>query len=316
MEEQNNKKQTIKKIIKLVGKAVSILSILFVIRAIYKLGFDFSNIDNWPIFILVVIICVLIKTGTVFLSGSAWYGWLALFTGKKDKHKEAVAVYAKANIGKYLPGNVMHYVERNLFAGKLGMSQKKLAAASVLEVLTLVSVAFIMAVVVSASQLKIALHKVGESYKAMIALVIALGILFVAVVFFVFRKKIKQFLEDVSPKELLLTVLRNMFLDGMVLFLLGSVMVVLYCYMGGTFELQTAAKIISGYVIAWVLGFVVPGAPGGVGVREIVILLLLESVIGGGLVTTLSITHRLITIIGDFLAYVLRLALVPAKQKE
>ena len=299
-----------KKIIKLVGKAVSILSILFVIKAIIELGIDFSNIDNWPVFILVVFICVLIKTGTVFISGSAWYGWLALFTERKDKQKEAVAVYAKANIGKYLPGNVMHYMERNLFADKLGMSQKKLAAASVLEILALVSVAFIMSVAVSISQLKIALYEVlGESYKVMIAVVFVLGIFFVAAVVFVFRRKVRQFLTNISPKELILTVLRNMFLEGLVLFLLGAVMVVLYCYIGRAFELQTAAKIISGYVIAWVLGFVVPGAPGGIGVRELVIKLLLGSVMGEGIVVTLMITHRLITIIGDFLAYVLQMNL-------
>ena len=93
-------------------------------------------------------------------------------------------------------------------------------------------------------------------------------------------------------------------------------MVVLYCYMGGAFQPRTAALIISGYVIAWVLGFVVPGAPGGIGVRELVITLLLSGVMGEGLVVTLSITHRLITIIGDFLAYVLRFALVSGSETK
>ena len=314
MEEKQTKKWNAKKILKLVGNAVSLLSIVFIVRAVIVLGFDFSHVDNWPVFLAVVLLSVLIKTATVFVSGTAWYGWLAYFTGKKDKLKEAVVVYAKANIGKYLPGNVMHYVERNLFADKLGMSQKKLAAASVLEVLTLITVAFLMAVLVSANQLKLALIKVfGERYLIVICAVLLAGVIFVLLVFAVFRNKIRCFLKENSLKELVLTVLRNMLLNGIVLFSLGAIMVILYCYMGGAFTLSSAALIVSGYVIAWVLGFVVPGAPGGIGVRELVITLLLGNVMGEGMVVTLSVTHRLITIIGDFLAYVLRLALVERK---
>ena len=69
--------------------------------------------------------------------------------------------------------------------------------------------------------------------------------------------------------------------------------------------------IISGYIIAWVLGFIVPGAPGGIGVRELVITLLLGSVVGESMVVTLSVTHRLITIIGDFMAYLVRFLIQP-----
>ena len=312
MEESPKKRINLKKLAKTAGSVISILSIVFVIRAVIVLGFDFSSITNWPVFLLVVLICVLIKTGTVFLSGTAWYGWLSLFSGKKDKLRDAVIVYAKANIGKYLPGNVMHYVERNLFAGKLGMSQKKLAAASILEVMALVFVAFLMSVLVSAAQLKKALHEIfGESYVLVVGAAIILGLLAVCVIVFLFRKKLKGIFENLGAKEVAATVLRNMLLEALVLFLLGVIMVVLYCYMGGSFQLQSAALIGSGYVIAWVLGFVVPGAPGGIGVRELVITLLLGSVMGEGLVVTLSITHRLITIIGDFLAYVLRFLLMP-----
>lgn len=307
---EKDKKSLIKKGIKIVGKLIFILSLVFVARAVYVLGFDFSSVENWPVFLLVTLACALVKCITVYISGSSWYGWLSFFSGKKGQLKEGLCVYAKANIGKYLPGNVMHYVERNLFADKLGISQKKLAASSLFEVISLASVALIMAFVVSFGQLQSALYNIlGEHYVQIILGVVLAGILAAAAVFFLFRKKILSVLSGYRLKDFITMLLLNLLRYGIVLILLGILMVVLYCYMGGSFTWEKACLIVSGYIIAWVLGFIVPGAPGGIGVRELVITLLLGSVVGESLIVPLSITHRLITIVGDFMAYLVMLVI-------
>lgn len=298
----------VKKIVKYIGKAVSLLSIVFIIRAVYVLGFDFSAVNNWPVFIGITLLCSVAKCATVYVSGTAWYRWMNFFAGTKCQRKEALCVYAKANIGKYLPGNVMHYVERNLFAGKLGVSQKKIAASTVFEVFTLVSAAFVIGVSVSFGQLQSAFYNVfGENYVQIIIGVILLGIVCLVVVGILFKKKIMSVMAEYKFSDFLSTYIGNVLLYMVVLITLGIIMVVLYCYMGGTFEFRSAALIVSGFTIAWVLGFIVPGAPGGIGVRELVITLLLSSVVGESLIVTLSVTHRLITIVGDFMAYLVML---------
>lgn len=301
-------KKNLKKYIKVIGNIVSILSIVFVIKALFTLGFDFHSITNWPAFIGIVIACAATKAATVYVSGSAWYGWLSFFSGVNDKYKEGVLVYAKANIGKYLPGNVMHYVERNLFADKLGISQKKLAVSSLFEILSLVGSALIIAVLVSFRQLKDALYQIfGDGYVGIILGALAAGLVFLALFCVLLRKKLKVILKDYTLANFLKRFVCNLLLYGVSLSLLGVIMVVLYCYMGGSFDFKSAELIISGYIIAWVLGFIVPGAPGGIGVRELVITLLLGNVVGQGMVVTLSVTHRLITVIGDFGAYLVML---------
>ena len=213
---------------------------------------------------------------------------------------------SKAHVA--MQGNVMHYVERNLFAGKLGISQKKIAASTVFEVFTLVSAAFLIGITVSFGQLQSAFYSVfGENYIRIIVGVIVAGIACVIVAGFIFKKKLVNMLAEYKLSDFLLTYIGNVLLYMIVLITLGSVMVVLYCYMGGTFQLRSAALIVSGFTIAWVLGFIVPGAPGGIGVRELVITLLLSSVVGESLIVTLSVTHRLITIVGDFMAYLVML---------
>lgn len=304
----------LKKIIKYFGKAISLLSIIFIIRAIYTLGFDYSAVDNWAAFLGIMVICVIVKCVSVYISGSAWYGWLSFFSGKKGLLREGVCVYAKANIGKYMPGNVMHYVERNLFADHLGISQKKLAISSVFEVLSLVGVAFIMAFAVSAGQLRDVLHVILiDGNRSCLWIAAVLGVLGVAVLWYVMRNKIRYIREEYSVKDFVIVLLRNMCLYAVTLILLGLIMVVLFYYLGGECTWANTLLIISGYIIAWVLGFIVPGAPGGIGVRELVITLLLGGIAGEGLVVTLSVSHRLITIIGDFLAYLVMLFIRPKK---
>lgn len=308
----SEQKKLVKKGIKILGKLVSVLSIVFIVRAVYVLGFDFSAVDNWGVFLGVTLLCTIAKCITVYMSGNVWYGWLSFFSGEKNKRKEAVCVYAKANIGKYLPGNVMHYVERNLFADKMGITQKKLAISTVMEVFSLVTVSLVIAVVFSFNQLQQALHQVlGENYGKIILAVILAGIAVAVAAVILFRKKLAGILKDYSAAEFVKTFLKNMVWYALVLGTLGAIMVVLYCYMGGQFTLESAKLIISGYIIAWVLGFIVPGAPGGIGVRELVITLLLSSVVGESLVVTLSVTHRLITIVGDFMAYLVRIFIQP-----
>ena len=238
----------------------------------------------------------------------AWACWLHFFAGKKIDRREAVCVYAKANIGKYLPGNVMHYVERNLFATNLGISQKKLAVSTICEVIGLVLVAFLLAISVSAGQLVQSIRLIfGESYVRIILGVIAVGLAAVLAAAFLLRKKLTAQLKEYSLKEFGKTLAETMVLYGIVLIALGLIMVALYAYMGGEITWNNGSLIVSGYVIAWVLGFVIPGASGGIGVRELVITVLLGSVVGPETVLTLSVIHRLITIVGDFLAYLVML---------
>ena len=306
-------KTKVKNMVKWGGKIISILSIVFVIIALFKLDFDFSSVKNWPLFILIAIVCSFAKAVTVFMSGTAWKRWLSFFAGKKVDSREGLRVYSKANIGKYLPGNVMHYVERNLFAGGLGISQKKLALSSLMEVGTLALSAVIISLCVSADSLFKALKKIfGQYYIVAFVLFFVMAIFCLSMVFIIIKKKF--YYDGFSLFGFVKTFLGNLLLNASVLTILATIMVILFYYMGGRPTFGEAMVIIAGYTVAWVLGFIIPGASGGIGVREMVILLLLTGIMGD-LVGVLSVTHRLITIIGDFEAYAFGMIFLKKREK-
>ena len=67
-------------VIRLIGRILSVLSIGFVIYAVWKMGFDFSFVGNVPVFILVVLIGIGMKLLSLWLSSTAWAGWLSFFS--------------------------------------------------------------------------------------------------------------------------------------------------------------------------------------------------------------------------------------------
>ena len=62
------------------------------------------------------------------------------------------------------------------------------------------------------------------------------------------------------------------------------------------------AFLLGAYTFAWLVGFVVPFAPSGLGVREATLIALLAPVVGAAPATALTVGLRLANVAGDFLA--------------
>lgn len=307
--------RNIKKYVKPVGNAVCAVSVLFLIKALVKAAVrtdsDVSKITDWRSFLLIFVLGTGLKTATVFLSASAWCLWLEFFAKRRCDRKEALHVYVKANIGKYLPGNVMHYVERNLFAGKLQLSQKQMAAASICEIAGLVLAAFGMSMLFAFSNMREAWIAMQISDKLLKGWPIWIT---VAAVLLVFAKINQRIRLQTAEKKLSAadffsfcrTFFQCFFIYAAVLVVLGLILVMMYAYFGGRLTVHQALEMTAAYMIAWVLGFMIPGAPGGIGVREAVLTLLLTPVTGRDSIVILSVCHRFVTVAGDFAAYLLR----------
>ncbi len=322
----------IKKYIKFAGNAVCGFSVLFLIIALMRTEFDFSQVTNWRLFLFVFAVATVFKTATVFMSASAWCFWLEFFAKRRCDRKMALRVYAKANIGKYLPGNVMHYVERNLFAGKLHLSQKQIAAASVCEIVSLVLTALFMGTFLAFSGMRKVLLTVGEKvpvlhrlghtleeivsgsvfteWKVWLSFAAVILAVLASVFFSRYRKgsaKQRQIMNKMFCAAdffaWIIQFLRSFFIYAAVLLILGLTLVLLYWYLGGRPAVRQALEMTAAYIIAWVLGFIIPGAPGGIGVREMALTLLLTPVTGKDSIVVLSVLHRLVTVAGDFAAY-------------
>jgi len=57
------------------------------------------------------------------------------------------------------------------------------------------------------------------------------------------------------------------------------------------------------YVLAWLAGFITPGAPAGIGVRELVLLFLLKGAIAEADLIFIVLLGRMVTVLGDSLFF-------------
>ncbi|MEJ2551847.1 MAG: lysylphosphatidylglycerol synthase domain-containing protein [Anaerolineales bacterium] len=63
------------------------------------------------------------------------------------------------------------------------------------------------------------------------------------------------------------------------------------------------------YSIAWVVGFITPGAPAGLGVRETIFLTALRPIYGEGAALGITVTMRVLTAFGDALIFAVGICL-------
>ena len=76
-----------------------------------------------------------IFTAIIFFMSTPWVQFVRILSGKKIAMKDALPVYTKCNLMKYVPGNVFQYVGRNQLAADLHISHVDVACATVLEIL-------------------------------------------------------------------------------------------------------------------------------------------------------------------------------------
>lgn len=294
-----------KKLIKIIGNILAVLSILFVVRSISKMDIDYKYIFSIPnIWILVLVGCI-IAFLWIIVMGVAWKRAIDYFAGNKCSTFKAVKIYAKANLGKYIPGNVMHYVERNVFASDMGLDHLEVATSTVLEIVGMVIATVTIGCIFAYDKLFLSLKNVLTFNYILLIVAGILAIIFMVLFLIKKNKKIQAILHKLLNLHFIKMYLANLTIYVLSFLVLGMLMAMLVAAIEGkSLSVDNIFLIISAYVIAFVIGFVIPGAPGGIGVREFVLSLIMAGSEYADAVLIAAIIHRFITVFGgDIMGY-------------
>ena len=213
---------------------------------------------------------------------------------------EGVIVWGRANLAKYLPGNVFHFAGRQVLGARYGWPQPKIAAATLLELALQVVLPCTLAVgaLLAVGQLAM----LGEQLW-LLPLVLGLGVVLLFVLFgglarrwlpapaarLAARCHLAQPLEIVPA-----AIYQTAFFIGMTL-----VAAALYALVDGALYQQQLPYLFAAFLISWVLGLVVPGAPGGIGVREGSFALLGSAFLSWDSLVLVALLMRLVTTAGE-----------------
>jgi len=215
-----------------------------------------------------------------------------------------------SQFGKYLPGNVGHHVGRVMLAKNSGLSNGSIAITMILELLIVIFAACATALLAFSLDNTILLSSLLDI--PTLDEIIAFFLIATILLTYLFSHKpfiLKRLysLYNVTHIRLpyllscLLLYIANFLIHGGILYLLMS----LFASGGGSdFWILTGV-----FSIAWLVGFITPGAPAGLGIREVILVSALDPIYGPGVALSLTVSSRVITTIGDGIGFLIGLVL-------
>jgi hypothetical protein len=116
-----------------IGYVITALSLLYIITIFFRSDLHALQFGNPMVSSLYVLLFGFWASIFVVIGAFNWKLILDFLNGGSLLTKDVFKVYLKSNIAKYLPGNVMHYAGRNYLGNKLGWNNTEMAFSSVLE---------------------------------------------------------------------------------------------------------------------------------------------------------------------------------------
>ncbi|MEO8364592.1 MAG: hypothetical protein ABI538_00140 [Pseudoxanthomonas sp.] len=273
---------------------LSLAGLGFFVRLVMQQGIDLSL---HPPGELIAVICagaVVYAMAVVMLS----LLWTALVqSGKPDPENRRllVASYLKSQFAKYLPGNVLQYAIRHALARRTGMGHGALAAAALLEAALLSCAALALVIWFGIPGLHLLFAdapQIPRAYASLVLIVVPL---------------LAWMPERLRPAWLpryRWSLIAGTLVGYAFFFILfgGLFFAVLaWCSVGGLPFLE----VVSSSSLAWLVGFLVPGAPAGAGLRETALALAAGATPPSQNVLTAIVLFRLITLGGDLVAFLI-----------
>lgn len=222
---------------------------------------------------------------SLLLVAAGWHWVLALAGAGSPGRAHSMRAHATAQLAKYVPGNVFHLVGRHLIHRQAGMDDVRLAKAALAEIVLLLAAA----VTIVAACL---LAAMPEALRAWAWLAFpALGMAVCGAVVAMW------WLCGGALRDAL-----SAWLAYVIFFaVMGSIVAVIVAMLGGAL----LPGVAGGGVAAWIAGFVTPGAPGGLGVREAAMVLIGGEGTSRETLVVAAALLRLVTFAGDLVCFAL-----------
>lgn len=244
---------------------------------------------------LTLLLSALAATGNVLAAGLAWRRLLSA-SGSPLPLRAALQIFLVGQVGKYLPGSVWSVLAQAELAADHGVLRSRTVGAS--------SVGLGMSVAMGAL---LALPSV--------ALLPALGgwrwvvLAAVPAVLATFHPRVLNWLltglmrvtrrpvpvSELGPRDVLATACWTL----VAWLALGAQVLVLLTAAGAPLGGRTVVAALSGYALAWVVGFVVVFAPAGAGPRELVLTAVLAPLLGTGEALAVVLVARVVSTVVD-----------------
>ena len=291
-----------KKLLTSLGSLVALVALGFVGQQLYKNWHKVGDYQFTIESISTLLLGAIIYSCACLLLSSAWYQILTTLSSQKLSAKVLRCIYARSQIAKYIPGNVLQIAGRHLMIRRLGVAHKPLALASLVEIMGLLSASCSITLVGST------LFGLGENYiqtqQLYYGLVAVAILLLLLPIFRLISLKFIPSSRNILSNPSLLWAFIRAYLEYLLFFIIaGAILVGLVYQHYGVLSIYNIAAIMATFSVSWLAGFITPGAPSGIGIRETILVISLDKILLGGNGVLIAILFRIMTIGGDVLFF-------------
>ncbi|MGR5161459.1 hypothetical protein ACPV4X_06200 [Vibrio owensii] len=272
-------KGKIKLILRWLGRLITVFAIAFVLAKItdYSQQINVNSLSSQTYFITAL--CILLYAFGNLLLARAW-GLLLSGLGSQLKRDSVIWVFGVSQLAKYLPGNVFQFANRQIIGVEQGINNHTLLKSSAWEVGLMIVTASTF------STFLITYYFPSLTWLSVVS-------------FFTLNTVISGILLRISSIDCV----KALGLYLIFFTLSGSLFSAVYLNLSAHDGAGQWSQLIAYFVIAWLAGFLTPGAPAGLGVREAVLLILLGTTAHQETLLLAVLLSRIVTVLGDLLFF-------------
>jgi glycosyltransferase 2 family protein len=236
---------------------------------------------------------------------AAWI-LLARSSGAEARASTLTRILLVSQIAKYLPGNVGQFLGRAWIGQQAGVPLRVSGKAMALELAGVLAACAILAIVALSSGLVGA--AVGNRASMLSSLVVALaafGALAGAAIALGKGEDRATFAKPLATATALYIAL---------LMLLACSNIMLVFGLSGTVDWNIAGQVAGAFAVSWLAGFVTPGSPAGLGVREVTFYTLLAGTVPQDVLLMTALAFRMATMTGDSIMWLAGMMMPPGAE--
>lgn len=277
----------LKEYLYLIGKLLGFLGIAFVVYRVSQEYTVDSFVERFVAISDISYILLPINLLSTIIGISVWHMMLIYYSKSIFSYRVSYYFFCKTEIAKYLPGNIFHFVGRQLLAKKIGITQPQMMKISGLFTLLLA-----VATLLSGTIFLLLVDDISIWLRLLMA-VGSVGAIAATLYLFPSLPKIQKL-----KMNMILTL--SIALQGIMMGIIISAQI-------DESSMKLFMEIVGIYIFSWLVGFITPGASGGMGVREgafIAIATLLHLSISNEIILFSVLYIRLVNIATDIVTYI------------
>lgn len=263
-----------------------------------------------------------LKTATALLAGIGIYtigigfgaiAWAVLLKPIEEQILvlTAIKIVFLSQAAKYIPGNVAHHIGRVVMAKHNGMGMNAILFSMFMETLWVISIASLLALIALwtvGSHVFMGIHQIPEWWTLGLLMVLSMLTPLIGHRLFEYAARWWALRTGINFKALKMPPLTTFWLVGFLYVLnyliLGVVMLIIATQVFGTHD--GGILLLTGiFAVAWIVGFITPGAPAGLGVREVLLVAALTPIYGNETAIGITAVLRVVTVLGDGMAFII-----------